>query len=124
MSDPKLDDLKMDPASLYREETYTDLRAGQIRKLVPVTADGADDPSRPPVFSVSAQVMTPAGVLPLSGRVENASTLADAVAAFGATIQTALDDLRSEMEAIQRERASQIVLPGRDNPPPPDLLIH
>ena len=32
-------------------------------------------------------------------------------------------ELRAEMEAMQRERASQIVVPGRDTRPPPDLLI-
>jgi len=73
---------------------------------------------------VATQVMTPAGILPLSGEVAGAKTLEEAVAGFSAAIKQALADLREEMEAVQRERASQIVVPGRNTPPPPpDLLM-
>lgn len=112
-----LEQLKPDAGNLYREETYTDLRAGSIRKLAPVTADGADDPSRPPLFTAVAQIMTPGGVLPLSGGITGAKTLREAVEGFPAAVKAALEDLRAEMEEIQRERASQIVVPGRDVPP-------
>lgn len=112
-----LEQLKPDAGNLYREETYTDMRAGSIRKLQPVTADGADDPSRPPLFTAVAQIMTPGGVLPLSGAIEGAKTLREAVEGFPAAVKAALEDLRAEMEEIQRERASQIVVPGRDVPP-------
>ena len=116
-------DIQMDAANLYREETYTDLKAGSLRKLVPVTADGAEDPSREPIYTAVAQVMTPGGVLPLSGEVHGAKTLAEAMAGFPAAIKQALSDLREEMEAMQRERASQIVVPGRNAPPPPSDLL-
>ena len=116
-------DIQMDAGNLYREETYTDLKAGTMRKLVPVKVDGTDDPARPAIYTAATQVMTPGGVLPLSGEVEGAKSLADAVAGFSATIRQAVADLREEMAAMQRERASQIVVPGRDAPPPPDLLI-
>ena len=125
MAEQDLKEIQMDAANLYREESYTDLKAGSLRKLVPVTADGADDPSRSPIYSAATQVMTPGGVLPLNGEVEGAKTLAEAVAGFSATIQQAVADLREEMAAMQRERATQIVVPGRNAPPPPpDLLIH
>ena len=116
-------DIQMDGANLYREETYTDMKSGTMRKLVPVTADGADDPSRPSIFTAATQVMTPGGVLPLSGEVAGAQTLAEAVAGFPAAIKQAIADLREEMAAMQRERASQIVVPGRNGQPPSDLLI-
>ena len=117
-------DVQMDAANLYREESYTDLKAGTMRKLVPVKVDGSDDPSREPIFTAATQVMTPGGVLPLSGEVEGAKTLADAVAGFAPAIKQAIADLREEMAAMQRERASQIVVPGRNAPPPPpDLLM-
>ena len=116
-------DIQMDAANLYREESYTDLKAGSLRKLVPVKADGTDDPSRAAIYTAATQVMTPGGVLPLSGEVEGAKSLAEAVAGFPATIKQAVADLREEMAAMQRERSSQIVVPGRDVPPPPDLLI-
>ena len=123
MAEPTGTEIQMDAANLYREETYTDLKAGTMRKLVPVKADGTDDPARAPIFTAATQVMTPGGVLPLSGEVEGAKTLADAAAGFAPAIKQALADLREEMAAYQRDRASQIVVPGRDAPPPPDLLI-
>ena len=36
MADSELQDVQMDAANLYREESYTDLKAGTMRKLVPV----------------------------------------------------------------------------------------
>ena len=124
MAESELQDVQMDAANLYREESYTDLKAGTMRKLVPVKADGSDDPSREPIFTAATQIMTPGGVLPLSGEVAGAKTLADAVAGFAPAIKQAIADLREEMAAMQRERASQIVVPGRNAPPPPpDLLI-
>jgi hypothetical protein len=124
MAESDAPDVQMDAANLYREESYTDLKAGTMRKLVPVKVDGSDDPSREPIFTAATQVMTPGGVLPLSGEVEGAKTLADAVAGFAPAIKQAIADLREEMAAMQRERASQIVVPGRNAPPPPpDLLM-
>ena len=116
-------DIQMDGANLYREETYTDMKAGSLRKLVPVKVDGTEDPGRAPIYTAVTQVMTPGGVLPLSGEVAGAKTLAEALAGFPAAIQQAVADLREEMAAMQRERASQIVVPGRDVPPPSNLLI-
>ena len=124
MAEPTGTEIQMDAANLYREENYTDLKAGTLRKLVPVRVDGTPDPAREPIFTAATQVMTPGGVLPLSGEVPGAKTLAEAAAGFPAAIKQALADLREEMEALQRERASQIVVPGRNAPPPPpDLLI-
>ena len=124
MADQTVNDISMDAANLYREESYTDLKAGTLRKLVPVTASGAEDPTRKPIYSAATQVMTPGGVLPLSGEVEGAQSLEEAVKGFPATIKNAVAALRAEMEAMQRERASQIVMPGRGGAQPPsDLLI-
>ncbi len=122
MADTTVNEIQMDAGNLYREETFTDMKAGSLRRLVPVKADGTEDPSRPAIFTAATQVMTPGGVLPLSGEVEGAQTLEEAVAKFPAAIKQAIGVLREEMEAMQRERASQIVVPGR-NTPPPDLLI-
>jgi hypothetical protein len=116
-------EIQVDGANLYREETYTDLKAGSLRKLVPVKLDGTDDPARGPIYTAVTQVMTPGGVLPLNGEVEGAKTLAEAVTGFPAAIKQAIADLREEMAAMQRERSSQIVVPGRDAPPPSDFLI-
>ena len=39
-------DTAMDPNGLFREENFTDQKLGAIRKLIPVKADGSDDPDR------------------------------------------------------------------------------
>lgn len=113
-----LENLKFDSSNLYREDTFSDLKAGSIRRMTPVTADGEPDPSRPALFTAVAQIMTPGGVLPLSGAIDGATTLSQAIEKFPDAIKAAIEDLRAEMEAIQRERASQIVVPGRDVPAP------
>jgi hypothetical protein len=66
--------LKMDPASLYREETYTDRRMGTIRILTPVKTDGSMDTGRQRIYLGEAQMLTPAGTLPLVFR-EAASSI-------------------------------------------------
>jgi hypothetical protein len=116
-------EILMDGANLYREESFTDLKAGSLRRLVPVKPDGTDDLARTPIFTAATQVMTPGGVLPLNGEVAGAKNLAEAVAGFPAAIKQAIADLREEMAAMQKERSSQIVIPGRDAPPPSDFLI-
>ena len=40
-SQPDLPEIKLDPASLYQEEIFTDRRTGTLRRLTPITADGA-----------------------------------------------------------------------------------
>ena len=44
------DNNAMSPDELYREENYTDQKTGAIRKLIPVLADGSDDPDRTTAF--------------------------------------------------------------------------
>lgn len=122
MADEAGTDIQMDATNVYREETYTDLKTGSLRKMVPVTADGEIDPTREAIYTAVAQVMTPGGVLPLSGEIPGAKTMTEAMAGFPAAIKQAIANLREEMEAMQRERASQIVVPGR-NGPPPDLRV-
>ena len=58
-------DFTIDQNNLYREESITDLKVGSIRRLLPIKADGTDDPGRAPIFMGHSQVMTPEGPLPL-----------------------------------------------------------
>ena len=37
MDQTPLSDLKVDTSNLYREDTITDLKAGSVRKLMPIT---------------------------------------------------------------------------------------
>ena len=105
-----LPDVKLDPAGLYKEETFTDRRAGTLRRLTPVTLEGATDPSRPVLFSGQTQLLTPAGVLPLVFELE-ASTLEEALQQFPEGVKAALEQAIEEAREMRRESASRIVVP-------------
>ena len=69
----QLPEIKLDISQLYREEIFTDRKAGTLRRLVPVKSDGTEDSSRPVLYSGQTQLLTPAGVLPLAFELEAAS---------------------------------------------------
>jgi hypothetical protein len=103
-------ELRMDTSSLYREEVVTDRRIGSIRVLTPIRPDGSTDLGRSVAYVGEAQLLTPAGVLPLVFELE-ATSLADAIEKFSAGAAAALERTRREIEQLRREAASQIVVP-------------
>jgi len=105
-----LPEVQLDPNGLYREDVFTDRRAGSIRRLTPVTADGAVDATRPVLFSGQTQLLTPAGVLPLGFDIE-ASTLEEALKKFPEGVKVALEQAIDEARELRREAASRIVVP-------------
>ena len=105
-----LPDIEIDTKNLYREELYTDRAAGMVRRLVPVTVDGSPDATRPVLFSGQTQLLTTAGVLPLSFAIE-ATTLEGALQRFPAAVKTALEQAIEEAKEYRRESASRIVVP-------------
>ncbi len=105
-----LPEVKLDPAALYQEEIFTDRRAGTIRRLKPITVDGAVDPSRDVLFSGQTQLLTPAGVLPLVFDIE-AKTLDEAITRFPEGVKVALEQAIDEAREMRREAASRIVVP-------------
>lgn len=114
----------MDATQLYREETFSDRKVGTIRRLTPVTVDGAADTTRPVIFVGQAQVMTPMGAVPLSFELD-AATLAAAVEKFGAGAEQAVQQTMRELQEMRREQASSLVIPdaaGARLPDPNDLL--
>jgi hypothetical protein len=114
----------MDSAQVYREETFTDRKVGTIRRLTPVSADGADDDKRPVIFVGQAQVMTPMGAVPISFELE-ATTLSGAIEKFGASAEQAVHQTMRELQEMRREQASSLVIPdgaGASLPNPNDLL--
>ncbi len=105
-----LPEVSLDPAALYREEIFTDRRAGTIRRLTPVTIDGATDAARRVLFSGQTQLLTPAGVLPLVFEIE-ADTLDEALQKFPDGVKGALEQAIEEAREMRRESASRIVVP-------------
>jgi hypothetical protein len=117
--EPQLPEIKLDSTQLYREEIFTDRKAGTLRRLVPVLADGSPDNTRPVLYSGQTQLLTPAGVLPLSFDVEAAS-LEEACNKFSDAVKVAIEQAIEEAREMRREAASRIVVPegGMGGAPP------
>ena len=114
----------MDSPQIYREEIFTDRKVGTIRRLTPVTANGANDPARPVLFVGQAQVMTPMGALPISFELE-ADSLDLAISKFGEAAESAVNHTMRELQELRREQASSLVIPdgaGASLPNPSDML--
>ena len=109
------DSFTVDVENLYREESITDLRAATIRRLVPIKADGSDDPSRPNRFIGDTTLMTQMGPIPVQFPLE-APTLTEACALFPAGIKSAIERLNERAREMAREEASRIVVPGQGGP--------
>lgn len=101
---------KMDAQDLYREDIYTDRRVGTLRVLTPVKADGTVDPARPVSYVGQAQIMTPAGALPLSFEID-AKNLAEACEGFADGAKLAFEETMKELQEMRRQQASSIVIP-------------
>src|SRR5580658_841491 len=103
-------DIQIDSAGLYREDIFTDRKAGTIRRLIPVTTDGSTDSARATLYSGQTQLLTPTGVLPLGFEIE-ATSLQDAIGKFPAAVKEALEQAIEEAREYRREAASRIVVP-------------
>ena len=112
---PGISEIRVDATNLYREETYTDLRVATIRRLVPVTAEGEIDTSRPMLFSGQTNLMSQAGPLPVECPIE-AADLAEAIQKFPEGIKQAVERLVEEAKEIRQREASRIVVPGGGMP--------
>lgn len=112
MSDPNMPEIKIDADNMYREESFSDLKVGSIRKLIPVTSNGDDDDSRDVRYEGSASLMTPAGSLPLSFDLE-ADDLAGAIDKFPEAVNAAAERAIDELKEMQRQQSQQIQVPGQ-----------
>jgi hypothetical protein len=110
MAEERNNDPQMDAASLYREEMFTDRKVGAIRRLIPVRADGSNDPLRQDLFVGQAEIMTNMGPVPLSFEIE-AKTLDQAVAGFAAAAAVAIERTVQQIQELRRQAASQLVVP-------------
>jgi hypothetical protein len=103
-------ELKMDPASLYLEEVFTDRRIGTIRRMSPVTRDGGPDATRKVQYVGEAQLLTPMGALPIAFEIEAAS-LGEAAGRIADGAKLATERAVKELQQMRREAASSIVVP-------------
>ena len=109
-------DFNLDTQNLYREESYTDLKAGAIRRLVPVKADGETDKARTEIFVGTTQLLTPEGPLPVQARLM-VNNLQEALEAFPDAMRNATHEMIAQLEEMQKEyqekKDSRIIVPGQ-----------
>jgi len=116
-------DFSVDRSNLYREETFTDLKIGSIKRLTPVRPDGSEDKSRKILFVGQSSLMTPHGPVPIQN-VISAKELQQAIKKFPEAMQAAMDRLVEEAQKYQEAQQEQqgaaiqkpdsrIIIPGR-----------
>ena len=117
-------DFKVDRSNLYREESYTDLKVGTIKCLIPVKSDGSDDKTRKKIFVGNTNVMTPQGPIPIQGMIQ-AKELQQAIKKFPEAMEVAMDQLIEQAKKYQEQQEQQsdnsqiqkpdsrIIIPGR-----------
>ena len=110
----QLPEIKIDEASLVKEEVYSDQKIGSIRVLTPVLISGELDSTRAVSYFGQTQVMTPGGALPLNFELK-ADSLEAAITAFGDAAKESMEQTMKEIQEYQREQASKIVVPGQSN---------
>jgi hypothetical protein len=109
-SEPKSTEIKLDPDKLYLEEVFTDRRVGTLRRLTPVTRQGAPDATGAVTYVGETQILTPAGSIPIAFEIEAAS-LGEAAEKFGALAKEAIDRTVRELQELRRQASSSIVVP-------------
>ena len=105
-------DFRIERGNLYREESYTDLNVGSIRKMVPVRDDGSPDETRSAIFLGVTQLLSPQGPLPVQARLM-ANTMREALDAYPEAMKAAVKALVAEARKLKEQEESRIVVPGR-----------
>lgn len=111
-------DFTVDKKNLYKEESITDLKVASIRRLIPITEDGAEDPGRTPIFMGHTQLMSQQGPIPIQANLK-AVSLQDAIAEFPGAMKLALNEVVEKIRQLQQQQVQQqrdrsrIIVPGR-----------
>lgn len=109
-------DFNMNRGNLYREESFSDLKTGSIRRMTPVKPDGSEDKGRKTLFFGQTQLMTPNGPIPVQNLIK-AKDLQQALKLFPEVMQETMTQMVEEAQKMQMEQkqkeASRIIVPGR-----------
>jgi len=121
MTDGQQNDIefKIDRSNLYREESFSDLKNGSIKRFTPVKSDGSEDKSRKTRFIGNTSILTPNGPLPIQGDIP-AKDLQQAIKKFPEVMEQAMAQLIEEVKKYQEQERSRIqkpdsglIIPGR-----------
>ena len=112
-------ELKIDRSNLYREESFTDLKVGIIKRMTPVKSDGSADKTRKTLFVAQTSLMTPGGPFPIQAVIQ-AKELQQAIKKFPEAMKAAVDRLAEEAKKYKEQEQSRIekpqsgiIIPGR-----------
>jgi hypothetical protein len=116
---PQSTELKIDRSNLYREESFTDLKVGIIKRMTPVKTDGSVDKTRKTIFVAQTSLMTPSGPFPIQAIIQ-AKELQQAIKKFPEAMKAAVDRLAEEAKKYKEQEQrriekpqSRIIIPGR-----------
>jgi len=99
-------EFSIDRSNLYLEESFTDLKAGNIKRLTPVRPDGSKDNTRKTVFVGHSNILTPNGSLPIQNIIA-AKELQQAIKKFPEAMHEAMDQLMEEVKKYQEQEQEQ-----------------
>jgi len=101
-------DFSIDRSNLYLEETFTDLKAGTVKRFTPVLPDGSLDKTRKPLFLGQTSLYTPHGPLPIQNAIP-AKELSQAFKRFPETMHQAMEQLMEEADKMRQDKVSPII---------------
>ena len=107
-------DFSVDRSNLYKEESFTDLKVGNIRRLIPVKPDGSEDKTRNTIFVGQTNLMTPNGPLPIQGVIK-AKELQQAVKRFPEAMEEAVERLMDEAQKMKDQQGSEIITKQKED---------
>ena len=107
-------DFSIDRSNLYKEESFTDLKVGNIRRLIPVKPDGSEDKTRNTIFVGQTNLMTPNGPLPIQG-VIRAKELQQAVKRFPEAMEEAVERMMEEAQKMKDQQGSEIITQQKED---------
>ncbi|MDN5937670.1 MAG: hypothetical protein L0H83_03315 [Salinisphaera sp.] len=103
-SESNIPEIGLDADNMYRDEVFSDLKVGAVRRFVPVTRDGEIDEGRAVIYQGQTNLTSPGGQIPLQFEL-NVDSLAAAIDAFPKAAQAEGRRVVEEMEKMRREQA-------------------
>ena len=113
---------KFNQQNLHREEIFTDLTIGSIRRLSPVKANGEPDKTRPILFVGQSQIYTQQGPMPIQFPID-AINLQQAMEKFPAAMEEFVAHLVEQAKEFQRQEESRLIVPGGSAPGGSGLIL-
>ena len=105
---------KFNQQTLHREEVFTDLTTGMIRRLSPVKTNGEPDKTRPVLFTGQTHLYTQEGPLPIQFPID-AKNLSQAIEKFPSAMERFVANLVEKAKEVEREEKSRLIVPGASN---------